>query len=500
MQDNGKPDADRQAAIENVLRMHPGVKDAAAIHDGRDSFTAFAVLDDQYMDDIPGRGAAGPALLGKWRKTFDLSQLTKEAASTPVGLNTIGWNSSYTRQPIPVEEIREWVETTVGDILQLAPKAVYEIGCGTGMLLMRIAPICERYVATDFSPVVLSRLREQLRTVPAVAERIEAMERSADNFEGIDDNSFDTVILNSVAQYFPSIAYMTKVMECAVRIVKPGGHIFVGDNRSLPLLPAFESSVELFQAADDMSAGELRARIRRREEREQELVLSPAYFISLQHRLAKLSRVEIRPLRGRANNEMARYRYEAILHAGGETETSSRDEFLDWTECKWTLNEIRSILMRHRNERICIRHIRNARIEKNLTAHAILRDADEELKAGELRRRLELTAEEGIHPQDLIDLESEGMGFSVILSWAACRPDGSYDACFVPAGYPQGINSPAIRWPEPDAREFMRQANAPGQGKLRNELIAQLVAHCSQHLPPEMVPREITLVDTLAHL
>jgi hypothetical protein len=92
------------------------------------------------------------------------------------------------------------------------------------------------------------------------------------------------------------------------------------------------------------------------------------------------------------------------------------------------------------------------------------------------------------------------MGFSVILSWAACRPDGSYDACFVPAGYPQGINSPAIRWPEPDAREFMRQANAPGQGKLRNELIAQLVAHCSQHLPPEMVPREITLVDTLAHL
>jgi hypothetical protein len=56
----------------------------------------------------------------------------------------------------------------------------------------------------------------------------------------------------------------------------------------------------------------------------------------------------------------------------------------------------------------------------------------------------------------------------------------------------------AIRWPEPDAREFMRQANAPGQGRQRNELISQLHEHCRQHLPPELVPREITLVETLA--
>jgi len=498
MQDKDKPDSNPQAAIENALRMHPGVRDAAAVHDSRDGFAAFAVPDDPYMNEMPGRGAAEPALLGKWRKTFDLSQLTKEAATAPLGFNTIGWNSSYTRQPIPLEEIREWVETTVGDILQLAPKSVYEIGCGTGMLLMRIAPSCERYAASDFSPVVLSRLKEQLRMAPAVAECVEVMERSADNFEGLDDDSCDAVALNSVAQYFPSVAYMTKVMEGAVRIVKPGGHIFVGDNRSLPLLPAFESSVELFQAADEMSAGELRARIRRREEREQELVLSPAYFLSLRDRLPKLSRVEIRPLRGRADNEMTRYRYEAILHVGGEAETSSGDEFLDWTECKWTLNEIRSMLMRHRNERICIQRIRNARIEKDLAALAILRDANEELSAGELRRRLEATAKKGIHPQDILDLEAEGLGFSVVLSWAAGRPDGSYDASFIPAGLSQGTTSAAIRWPEPDAREFMRQANAPGQGRQRNELIAQLVAHCRQHLPPELVPREITLVETLA--
>ena len=66
---------------------------------------AFVVPNDEYMDDILGRTIAGSTVVGKWRKAYDLSQLTKEAASAPAGFNTIGWNSSYTRQPIPREEI-----------------------------------------------------------------------------------------------------------------------------------------------------------------------------------------------------------------------------------------------------------------------------------------------------------------------------------------------------------------------------------------------------------
>jgi hypothetical protein len=107
---------------------------------------------------------------------------------------------------------------------------------------------------------------------------------------------------------------------------------------------------------------------------------------------------------------------------------------------------------------------------------------------------------EGIHPQALIDLEAEGLGFSVFLSWAACRHDGSYDAFFVPKQSLRGIALPAIGWPEPDASEYVRFANAPGQGKLRNELIAQLVAHCRQNLPQEAVPRDLKLVDTLTRI
>jgi SAM-dependent methyltransferase len=488
----------REIQIENALRAHPGVRAAAVVRDCSNTVRAFVVPSDEYMDDILGRTNAGSTVVGKWRKAYDLSQLTKEAASAPAGFNTIGWNSSYTRQPIPCEEIREWVEATAADILRLAPKKVYEVGCGTGMLLMRIAPHCDRYVAADFSPAVLARLNEQLTTTPALAERVQVMERRADNFNGLDQDSFDTVVLSSVVQYFPNSAYLTRVLENAVNVVRPGGHVYVGDIRSLPLLPAFASSVELFQATDAMSTEELRDRVRRRLQREQELVLSPAFFLALQRRFPKISGVEIRPLRGHARNEMLRYRFQAILHVGCNRGTSSVVEFLDWTECRWSPDEIRARLQQYPNETIGLKRIRNVRIEKDLEALTRIDATDTTFTAGELRRDLGGNIETGIDPQALFDLEAEVSGLAVFLSWAACRPDGTYDALFVPAQSLPEAPSPVVCWPQPEGSDFVRVANAPGQSKTRSDLINQLVTHCVENHLEEMSSVNIVLVDALA--
>ena len=64
----------RRAEIENVLRMHAGVRDAVVFLDDLDDFSAFVIPDDAYLDDISGQGTAGRIVLGKWQKTFDLSQ------------------------------------------------------------------------------------------------------------------------------------------------------------------------------------------------------------------------------------------------------------------------------------------------------------------------------------------------------------------------------------------------------------------------------------------
>ena len=64
--------------------------------------------------------------------------------------NIAGWNSSFTGEAIPELEMRDWLDRTVEQILDLGPNRVLEIGCGSGMLLFRIAPRCVEYRARTF--------------------------------------------------------------------------------------------------------------------------------------------------------------------------------------------------------------------------------------------------------------------------------------------------------------------------------------------------------------
>jgi microcystin synthetase protein McyA len=137
-------------------------------------------------------------------------------------------------------------------------------------------------------------------------EHVALLERSAENFEDFAENSFDAFILNSVTHYFPSVAYMLGVLQGAVRVVKPGGLIFIGDVRSLALLEPYAASIELYQAPSSMSLGELRDRVSHRIRFEGQLVISPEFFLALQDRFPKIKRVEVHPRLGRFDNEMTR--------------------------------------------------------------------------------------------------------------------------------------------------------------------------------------------------
>jgi SAM-dependent methyltransferase len=477
------------AAVEQVLLRHPGVESAAVFaHAGR--LLAFVVPAEAYLDESLDRGAAAAMALRKWQKTYDLNQSSAAAVSAPSGFNTIGWDSTYTRRPLSAEEMREWVQTSVDSILRLGPRAIYEIGCGSGLLLLRIAPHCDRYVGVDFSREVLARVREQLQSLPAVAARVDLMQRRADDFSGLEPRSFDSVVINSAVQYFPHAAYLAQVLENAVSIVRDGGHIFIGDVRSLPLLPVFAASVELFQAPDDFTAAELFDRIRRRVRHTPELVLSPAWFLALSQRLDRVAHVEIALRRGRADNEMTRYRYDAILRVGrpGESvaisfEPASADP----------MAQIHSRL-RQSTEPFGIRSIPNARLEADRLAAQAIAAADPARSAASLRQELSQIGPCGVHPQEIFDLEAEHPGLRVRLSWAASRPDGSYDALLIPPGVDPGEGFAA---PAPSPSACVRLANAPGQAGIRAQLIERLAAHCREHLPLSGAPDRFILVDAI---
>jgi ubiquinone/menaquinone biosynthesis C-methylase UbiE len=480
-----------------VLREHPAVRAAAACYFSADSdaVVAFVVTHDSYLDQVLGRKEAASNQVRKWRKTYDLSQLTKAAAASTFAFNIAGWNSSYTRKPIPQEDMREWVESTIERIAALAPTDVLEIGCGTGLLLLRLAAACKRYVGMDFAPSVLMRVREQLALREDMLKKVELLERPADNFDGFAENSFSTVILNSAAQYFPSREYLTGVLENAVRVVKPGGHIFIGDKRNFVLQRAQAASVEVFQAVPETSVAELRERIARRLRNEPELVPSPSYFLALQQRFPKVAHVEIHPRRGNCDNEMTRFRFDAILRIGQESSSPLEISFLDRPAQGWSAENIRSRLSEAKAGATGFAHVGNSRVEKDMRLLAQLADADPQQSLGELQKQIDQGEAAGVHPEEIFRLAAES-GYKASISWAGCYSDGSYDAAFVRSGGSMDSAFPAIQWPKPNGAAYVYQSNAPGQNEIREKLVMELLAHCRAKWPDHSAAI-VHLVDSL---
>src|ERR1700730_11547427 len=226
----------------------------------------------------------------------------------------------------------EWVDRTVGRVLALGGRRILEVGCGTGLLLFRVAPHAALYQGTDFSPVALEGIRRQIERMgglPAVSLAC----RQADDWSGVPAGGFDTVVLNSVAQYFPGIDYLTRAVEGAVASVAAGGRVFLGDLRSLPLLASLHTAVELHRSAAELPVEELRRRILRRLATEKELLIDPGFFFALARRLPQIRQVEVLVKRGRHHNELSRFRYDAVLHVGtAPREPEGGLDWLDWQE------------------------------------------------------------------------------------------------------------------------------------------------------------------------
>jgi amino acid adenylation domain-containing protein len=411
--------------------------------------------------------------VSQWGEIFDniyrdeaRDKARDEAAEADSTFNTIGWNSTYSGLPLPMSEMEEWLDDTIDRIAALDPHRVLEIGCGTGMILFRIAPRAEHYTGTDVSGGALRYVQSQLGRAGLSEDRVQLLRKSAHQLEGLATDSFDTVIVNSVAQYFPSADYLAEVVTRAVDVVRPGGAIFLGDLRSLPLLEAFHTSLELFQADPATPLARLRQRVLARRGEENELVIDPAFFTALRERLPKLGRIEVYPKHGRAHNELTGFRYQVVLRVGTphplpplpHALTPSRErgetEEIDWRREDLSLDSLRRRLTEDAPAVLRLRNIPNARVAEAVAATRLLHEAPEGIEtAADLNRAAEAAAHaaDTVEPQDLWDLAKE-LPYEVDLTWADPGADGSFEAVFF--GRAEG----------PKARASSAQGNALGSG------------------------------------
>ncbi len=428
--------------------------------------------------------------LEQWRSVYE--ELYREPAGDGDGsFNTVGWNSSYTGRPIPEAEMREQVEGTVGRLRGLRPRRVLEIGCGTGLLLFRVAPGCERYVGTDFSGAALEQVRREARARGLT--QVELEQRWADDFEGIAAGSFDLVVLNSVVQYFPGMEYLVRVLEGAVRALAPGGHVFVGDVRSRPLLEALAAGIELERARASLGREELRRRVERRVRQEQELVIEPEFFAALREHLPGIGAVEVEPKRGWHHNELTRFRYDVVLRGGAGGAPGDGAE-----ECAWReVGEVEGLRARLRAGRhpLVVRGVPSARLQGEVRLGEVLAAPEGPATAAALREQVRAWSRTGIEPEALWGLEQE-LPWEVHLGWSAAP--GCYDAVCLPGGE----SGPGRRVVEVLAgvggarKPWSAYGNRPaGDGK--PQLGPVLRNYLREKLPEHMVPAAFVPLEAL---
>jgi amino acid adenylation domain-containing protein len=285
--------------IEAALQTHPAVRESV-VEAREDALVAYFVAHTLKAAEWERQQVA------RWAAIHDE---TYNVSSGDPTFDTIGWVSSVTGRPIPKEEMQEQVDLAADRILRLRPQRVLDIGCGTGLLLFRIAPTCRRYVGTDFSAAALGLIRR------ALLPHVELVRAEAD--DPAPGGPYDTVILNSVIQYFPSIEYLVRILDNVVGVVSDGGHIFIGDVRSLPLLEAFHEWVE-------EHAG-------RRPGQELELVVDPEFFEAVRARIPRITRAEVHLKSGRFQNELTLFRYDVVLAIGGKGKADVPGPLKPWS-------------------------------------------------------------------------------------------------------------------------------------------------------------------------
>ncbi|SFM71927.1 amino acid adenylation domain-containing protein [Pseudonocardia ammonioxydans] len=470
--------------IESVLRAHPHVADAVAgLHEPAPGDRRLAAW------VVPATGGTDAAeRVSNWKDVHELLYAATSAEDgDPTGYEGgfAGWNSTYDGTAIPRADMRAWRDATVERIRELGPGRVLELGVGNGLLLAELAAGCPRYVGTDVSAEAVAALGRWVDGRPELQERVELHARAAHELDDL-AGPFDTIVINSVAQYFPGPEYLLDVLQRSAGLLAPGGAIFVGDVRHAGLLRTFRAGVVATRspAADP---AELRRALDGAVAWEGELLCHPDFFTGLDGYagLDGFDGALIRIKRATAHDELSRYRYDVVLRRSGASGAGGapgpEPVRLSWagagSSAHGLAGAIRGALADGRPDALRVTGVPDLRSAGDRAARARI-DGEPEPEAG-------------ADPEELLRL-GESLGYTAAGTWgseptvellftrpgAGSEPAAAQEAVYRPTGAAELVHRPA---PFRDV----------------DVLVGTLREHLRDRLPDWMVPAAVVPVPSI---
>jgi hypothetical protein len=274
------------------------------------------------------------------------------------------------------------------------------------------------------------------------------------------------------------------------RALAPGGHLFIGDVRSLPLLRAFHATIERRRRPAAHTRAEARAHVAARAASEQGLLIDPLFFRSAPGRLPGVGGAAVLLKRGRRRDEQTLFRYDAILGVGQTTGPAPPAPVP--AEPDLTLRRLRAMLKAKPGQALVLRDIRNARLAGPTRALAWLDGAPSS-------RQPASGAEGAVDPEGLCEA-GEALGFAVDIGPAQSGAWDRFDALFRPQP-PQGALAPYLT-PAPaigpaSADQLYQYTNRPRDGSEAPALIRELRRYLALEHPALTLPEIIVLLDAL---
>ncbi|MGD9152196.1 MAG: amino acid adenylation domain-containing protein [Gammaproteobacteria bacterium] len=418
-----------------------------------------------------------------WRNFYD--NVTHKDLSVSNVNDTSGWINSYTEKPFSKNEMSEWVETTVNRIQKLPTShgKILEIGCGTGLLLFPLVKQCKQYIATDFSEKVIDPLKKKLKK-HGIKNTV-LKQKSAHQFEK-ENESYDLIVINSVAQYFPDIRYLIKVLEDAVNnISSSGGSIFIGDVRSLAHLRLFYASLFLSKNPN-ISVKECKQFIINKFHSEKELVISHEFFKDFAASHPKISVIELQLRRGNYNTEMNCFRYDVILHVNNLSKKLLFSRDVEWVDYKIKQVDIVEISnqLKSKPKYLALKNIPNARLINTVNCLQTLFGSKNK------------STLKSVNPETLWKLEELFPEYKVNITWSKQYPYNCMDVVIYKRNsYLYANFIPGIHMLSPS--KMNNYATHPLKVSMKQQLISEMRLVLKETLPFYMHPSKFIFLDNI---